>query len=37
MKLGPILPIDEDVFTKENRTGDVEAELLQHASENASA
>ena len=29
--------IDEDVFTKENRAGDVESELSQHAYEKASA
>ena len=27
VKLAPVLSMDEDVFTKENRAGDVEAEL----------
>ena len=31
VKFAPVLPIDEDVFTKENRAGDVEAELSKHA------
>ena len=31
VKLALVLPIDEDVFMKENRAGDVEAELPQHA------
>ena len=29
MKLALVLPIDKDVFTKENRSGDVESELSQ--------
>ena len=37
VKLALVLPIDGDVFTKENRAGDVEAVLSQSANENASA
>ena len=29
VKLAPVLSIDEDVFTKENRAGDVGAELAK--------
>ena len=29
VKLAPVLPTDEDVFTKENRAGDVGAELKE--------
>ena len=31
VKFAPVLRIDADVFTKENRAGEVEAELSQHA------
>ena len=31
VKLAPVLSMDEDVFTKENRAGDVEAELSKLA------
>ena len=31
VKLAPVLLIDEDVLPRENRAGDVEAELLKHA------
>ena len=31
VKLAPVLSMDEDVFTKENRAGDVEAELAKLA------
>ena len=29
VKLAPVLPTDDDVFTKENRAGDVGAELKE--------
>ena len=31
MKRAVVIPIDEDVFSKLNRAGDVEAELAQHS------
>ena len=35
VKIASVLPIDMDIFTKENRAGNVDAQLSQHALENA--